>query len=68
MTASPPVVFPFILAGMTEKQVRDYFEARHRALVIEDDWICAQFGLSRKARGKKAERYLSADKQVDKTG
>ncbi|MBC8445741.1 MAG: hypothetical protein H8D74_00935 [Chloroflexi bacterium] len=33
-------------------EVRACAEARHRALVVEDDYLCEAFGFSRKARGK----------------
>lgn len=33
-------------------EIRAAAEARHRALVIEDDYLCAEFGFSRKAKGK----------------
>ena len=33
-------------------EVRACAEARHRALVVEDDYLCETFGFSRRARGK----------------
>ena len=33
-------------------EARARAEARHRALVIEDDYLCETFGFSRRARGK----------------
>lgn len=33
-------------------EFRAMAEARHRALVIEDDYLCDEFGFSRKAKGK----------------
>ena len=33
-------------------------EAIHRVLVILDDWLCEEFGFSRKARGKYIENAV----------
>jgi hypothetical protein len=60
----PPVVFAFPPDAMTPEELLTYAIATHRAMMILDDWICDNFNLSRKARGKKAQRYLSADKQA----
>lgn len=46
------------LAQLLGKRLRDIpeiraaAEARHRALVIEDDYLCEHFGFSRKPKGK----------------
>jgi len=37
---------------MDEKKWRSLAETIHRILVILDDWLCEEFGFSRKARGK----------------
>jgi len=33
-------------------EVRACAEARHRALVVEDDYLCEVFGFSRRGRGR----------------
>jgi len=40
---------------MTPDRWRTLFETLHRVLVIMDDWLCDEFGFSRKPRGKYAD-------------
>ncbi len=58
----PGPISPSLAALLGVKSLRDVpelraiAEARHRALVIEDDHLCDTFGFSRRAKGKHAER------------
>lgn len=37
---------------MNQERWRRFFETLHRIVVIFDDWLCDEFGFSRKPRGK----------------
>lgn len=39
---------------VTDDRWRRFFECLHRMLVILDDWLCDEFGFSRRPRGKHA--------------
>lgn len=39
---------------MSEERLRSFCEMVHRILVIADDWLCDQFGFSRRGKGKYA--------------
>jgi len=69
MTSKPsPIVILLPAEQMTQEQVRAFFEARHRALIVEDDWICQHFKFSRRARGKfVSDKPPSSQLGIDKS-